>query len=274
MNLRQAKSLKIGTVLHYTGPGDCGPKQKGGSTVIRYRVNGVVQTWKRSPERVRVPLKHGLYHFSELTETNLDLFHLESECPLLQASEDHTEDDDSQDPEPDDDYDSSSILLLTSSDEWEAIDLSTGQKLTRDQVVDRFGPETVSEFDQFYPPEDYTEPIPFPVPTEAVERDPSWLASHMDQLMEESIHHESTSPGLPLVPMSFSADQIRYFTTIDIPGAPVSASKFANLNAVYRFETSGLDSVAITIAVPLKEVDHLAMALVRWVTFSSTRIQE
>lgn len=223
MNLRQAKSLKTGTVLHYTGESTCEEYRAKKREPRRFRVTGSVQEWKRNPERVKVPIKRGLNEYGYMDETNLHNFHLESECPLLQASEDYTEDDDSQDPEPDDDY---------------------------------------------------TEPIPFPVPTEAVERDPSWLASHMDQLMEESIRHESTSPGLPLVPMSFSADQIRYFTTIDIPGAPVSASKFANLNAVYRFETSGLDSVAITIAVPLKEVDHLAMALVRWVTFSSTRIQE
>ena len=43
----------------------------------RWRVNGKVQTWKRSPERVRVPLKHGLYAYDYLTERELELVSLE-----------------------------------------------------------------------------------------------------------------------------------------------------------------------------------------------------
>jgi len=30
-------------------------------TPKRFRVNGAVKTWKRDPDRIRVPLKHGLY---------------------------------------------------------------------------------------------------------------------------------------------------------------------------------------------------------------------
>lgn len=40
-------------------------------TPERWRVNGKVQVWKRSPERVRVPVKHGLYSYDAITESNL-----------------------------------------------------------------------------------------------------------------------------------------------------------------------------------------------------------
>ena len=34
----------------------------------RWYVNGKVQTWKRNPLRIRVPLKHGLYAYDAMTE--------------------------------------------------------------------------------------------------------------------------------------------------------------------------------------------------------------
>lgn len=47
----------------------------------RWRVNGAVKTWKRSPDRVQVPLKHGLYAHDYLDETSLDLVTLEYPDP-------------------------------------------------------------------------------------------------------------------------------------------------------------------------------------------------
>lgn len=47
-----------------------------GKTPIRCRVNGKVKTWKRNANRVQVPLKHGLYDFGYLDETNLSEFSL------------------------------------------------------------------------------------------------------------------------------------------------------------------------------------------------------
>ncbi len=41
-----------------------------------WRVNGKCKTWKRSPERFRLPIKHGLYTFGEITEENAHLFTL------------------------------------------------------------------------------------------------------------------------------------------------------------------------------------------------------
>ena len=70
ITLEQAKSLKHGDILHHVTN-----KNKDGSPQ-RWRVNGKVQTWKRSPERVKVPIKYGLYAYDYLTENELDLVEL------------------------------------------------------------------------------------------------------------------------------------------------------------------------------------------------------
>jgi len=46
---------------------------KPGDTLIdkynkRWKVNGQVKTWKRDANRIRVPLKHGLYKYDALTD--------------------------------------------------------------------------------------------------------------------------------------------------------------------------------------------------------------
>jgi hypothetical protein len=76
ITLEQAKSLKRGQILHH----DINRNSDG--TCQRWKVNGQVQTWKREPNRVRVPIKHGLRHYDALdSQGDLDLVHLESECP-------------------------------------------------------------------------------------------------------------------------------------------------------------------------------------------------
>jgi hypothetical protein len=67
ITLDQAKSLSPGTILHHVQF-----KNKDKSP-MRWRVNGKPKTWKRSPERVQVPIKHGMYDFDYLTERDLDL---------------------------------------------------------------------------------------------------------------------------------------------------------------------------------------------------------
>ena len=66
ITLEQAKNLQIGNILL-----DKRDRNKKGDPA-RWRVNGKVKIWKRSPGRVRVPLKHGLYSYRYLTERNLD----------------------------------------------------------------------------------------------------------------------------------------------------------------------------------------------------------
>lgn len=73
ITLEQAKTLKPGDIL-------CGASRGSDGNHHRFRVSGQVTTWKRSPERVRVPLKHGLYVYTALTENDLDYVTLAKEC--------------------------------------------------------------------------------------------------------------------------------------------------------------------------------------------------
>jgi hypothetical protein len=60
ITLEEAKNLKHGDILI---------DQWG----KRWRINGKVKTWVRSPEKVRVPVKHGLYSYDYITEGELHL---------------------------------------------------------------------------------------------------------------------------------------------------------------------------------------------------------
>jgi hypothetical protein len=81
MTVSEAKELQYGDILHYR---QCtrliGPRGGIRETSIRYRVNGKVKTWKRQPDRVQVPIKHGLYDYAYLDNFNLEVFHKETEC--------------------------------------------------------------------------------------------------------------------------------------------------------------------------------------------------
>ena len=66
LTLEEAKQLKPGDILH---------DERG----KRWKVNGQVKRWKRSPDRIRVPLKHGLYAYDAITETDFPL----GTCHLL-----------------------------------------------------------------------------------------------------------------------------------------------------------------------------------------------
>ena len=92
IDLERAKSLRPGELVHFEGDGVCrqivGPR--GGVTkhVVVAKVIGRPRTWKRSPERVEVPIKHGLYQFGTLSERNLQFFHLAEDCTLLRRPTD------------------------------------------------------------------------------------------------------------------------------------------------------------------------------------------
>ena len=70
ITLEQAKALKHGEILYHVS------NRNSDGTAQRWRVNGKVQTWKRSPERVRIPVKHGLYAHDAITESELALMSL------------------------------------------------------------------------------------------------------------------------------------------------------------------------------------------------------
>ena len=74
MTLEQAKNLKYGDIVHHN------TSKNVDGTCQRWKVNGKIKTWKRSPERVKIPVKHGLYTCDYITEQYLNDVHLESEC--------------------------------------------------------------------------------------------------------------------------------------------------------------------------------------------------
>jgi hypothetical protein len=67
ITLERAKKLTHGEILHHT------VQRNADGTPQRWRVNGKVKRWKRSPDRIQVPLKHGLYAYGYLTENDLTL---------------------------------------------------------------------------------------------------------------------------------------------------------------------------------------------------------
>lgn len=70
ITLQQAKSLQYGDILYRI------TNKNADGTPQRWKVNGQVKTWKRSPEKVKVPIKHGLYSYDYLTEDTLNLVSL------------------------------------------------------------------------------------------------------------------------------------------------------------------------------------------------------
>lgn len=65
ITLEQAKALKPGEFVHVEELNADGTPQ-------RYKVTGKVKLWKRSPERVHVPVKRGMKEYAEINENNLD----------------------------------------------------------------------------------------------------------------------------------------------------------------------------------------------------------
>jgi len=76
VTLEQAKALTSGTILYHV------ENKNADGTPQRWKVNGKPKIWKRSPERVQVPLKHGLYDYDYLTEDSLNLVVLNEEEAL------------------------------------------------------------------------------------------------------------------------------------------------------------------------------------------------
>lgn len=70
MTLTQAKRLRIGDVLYHT------INRNADGTPQRWRVSGKVKLWKRSPNRVQVPIKNGLRNCDYLVESTLRLLNL------------------------------------------------------------------------------------------------------------------------------------------------------------------------------------------------------
>jgi hypothetical protein len=68
MNLEEAKNLSFGEIIHHAS------LKNSDGTPQRFKVNGKVRLWKRTPGKILVPLKRGLYEYGYLVETNIDDF--------------------------------------------------------------------------------------------------------------------------------------------------------------------------------------------------------
>ena len=66
ISLDEAKYLRIGTILHHRA------YKNADGTPQRWKVTGRVQRWKRDDDRIKVPIKRGLYEHDYLTKSNLD----------------------------------------------------------------------------------------------------------------------------------------------------------------------------------------------------------
>jgi len=67
ITIEQAKNLKHGDIVYHVN------NKNADGTPQRWKVSGQVKTWKRSPNRVKVPVKFGLYRYDYLTEDDLHL---------------------------------------------------------------------------------------------------------------------------------------------------------------------------------------------------------
>lgn len=87
----QCMLLNYGADIHYTGKHPCtrtiGPKGGVKENITHVRKSGKCQTWKRSPERFCMPVKHGLYESGYIDNHNCSDFHLGADCPLLHDTE-------------------------------------------------------------------------------------------------------------------------------------------------------------------------------------------
>jgi len=87
MNVEEAKLLKRGEILHYIGDRPCsrhtGPRGGITTDILKARVTGEPNLWKKSPGKVRVPIKHGFYNNGSINEDNCQFFHREADCPVL-----------------------------------------------------------------------------------------------------------------------------------------------------------------------------------------------
>ena len=73
----QASQLRIGQTIYQLD------RTNYDGTAVRWRINGTIKTWKHSPHRFQVPLKHGLYDYAYLTEVNAHLLTITEPEPLM-----------------------------------------------------------------------------------------------------------------------------------------------------------------------------------------------
>jgi hypothetical protein len=68
--LAAAKDLTHGTIIYYKHG------RNADGTPARFKINGRVKRWKRTPDRVEIPIKRGLWEYAYLENGNLCEFAL------------------------------------------------------------------------------------------------------------------------------------------------------------------------------------------------------
>ena len=66
ITLKQAKELDYGDMLHHDS------MVNSDGSPLRLKVNGKPKTWKRDLDRIKVPVKHGLYQYGEITNGTIE----------------------------------------------------------------------------------------------------------------------------------------------------------------------------------------------------------
>ena len=70
------------TEFHHNGGCPHNPGSRGRDKgPIVWRRNGKTRTWKRQPWRFEIPVKHGMYSYSVITNGDLALAHVPGNCP-------------------------------------------------------------------------------------------------------------------------------------------------------------------------------------------------
>lgn len=99
ITLAQAQALTYRDIVHFCPNPDktrythyglaigCYSTETGKPHAVKCRVNGALKTWKRNPERFRIPVKYGLYDYGEITNENATDWYLPSECPICNGKE-------------------------------------------------------------------------------------------------------------------------------------------------------------------------------------------
>ena len=70
ITIEQAKQLRPGRILYHMS------NRNADGTPQRWKVNGKPKTWKRTPDRVQIPVKNGLYSYDYVTQDDLHLIAL------------------------------------------------------------------------------------------------------------------------------------------------------------------------------------------------------
>jgi hypothetical protein len=85
VTIDEATRLSYGQWLHHVSQMQGG---RGQLAPLRVRVNGLPQTWKRDPSRIRVPVKWGMRGYGQLFAGDLADWHLGATCEACESYHD------------------------------------------------------------------------------------------------------------------------------------------------------------------------------------------